>query len=112
MHTVIFKMDNQQGLAVYHMELCSTSCGSVDQNGVWGRINVCISICTYTICICMAEPLCCSSETIDIATLLTVYTPIQKKGFFFLSKLILREKENFFQAKVISFLPKSKVIHY
>ena len=29
-HTSIFKMDNQQGAIVYHRELCSLLCGSLD----------------------------------------------------------------------------------
>ena len=42
--------------------------GGIDRKGVWGRMDTCI---------CMAESLCCSSET--ITTLLTGYTPIQNK---------------------------------
>ena len=48
------------------MELCSMLWGSVDGRGVWGRMDTCI---------CMAECLCCSPET--ITTLLICYTPIQ-----------------------------------
>ena len=33
-HTAIFKMDNQQGPTVQHMELCSMLCGSLDGKGV------------------------------------------------------------------------------
>ena len=43
-------------------------CGSLDGRGVWGRMDTCI---------CMAESLCCSSET--IITLLIGYTVIQNK---------------------------------
>ena len=50
------------------MELSSMSCGSLDGKGVWGRMNTCI---------CMAEPLYCSPET--VTTLLISYTPIQNK---------------------------------
>ena len=41
-------------------------CASLDGKGVWGRMETCI---------CMAEPLLCSPET--ISTLLIGYTPIQ-----------------------------------
>ena len=51
------------------MELCSMSCGSLDGRGVWGRVDTCI---------CMAESLCCSPET--VTTLLVSYTPIQTKN--------------------------------
>ena len=49
------------------MELCSVLCGSLDERGVWERLN------RY---ICMAESLHCISETI---TLLISYTPKQNK---------------------------------
>jgi len=52
------------------MELCSMVCGSLDGRGVWRRIDTCI---------CMAEALHCSPET--ITTLLISYTPIQNKKF-------------------------------
>ena len=48
------------------MEFCSMLCASLDGRGVWGRMETCI---------CMAEPLLCSPET--ITTLLIGYTPIQ-----------------------------------
>ena len=63
--TAVFKLENQQGPAVEHKELCSMSCGSLDGRGVWGRMDTCL---------CMAESLCCSSET--ITTLLVSYSPI------------------------------------
>ena len=65
-HTAIFKMDNQQGPTVQHVELCSMLCGSLDGRGVWGRIDTCI---------CMAESFHCSPETITI--LVINYTPIR-----------------------------------
>ena len=34
-HTATFKMGNQQGPAVQHMELCSVLRGSLDGRGVW-----------------------------------------------------------------------------
>ena len=43
-------------------------CGSLYGRGVWGRKDMCI---------CMAESLCCSPET--ITTLLIGYTPVQNK---------------------------------
>ena len=67
-HVAIFKMDNQQGPAVQHRELCSVLCGSLDERGVWGRMDTCV---------CMAESLCCPPKT--ITALLIGYTPIQTK---------------------------------
>ena len=61
-HTVIFKVDNQQGPTVQHRKLYSMLCGSLDGRGAWGRMNTCI---------CMAESLHCSPET--ITTLLISY---------------------------------------
>ena len=63
-------MDNKQGHAIEHMKLCSMLCGSVDGRGVWRRMETCI---------CMAESLYCSPET--ITTLLNGYTPIENKVF-------------------------------
>ena len=48
-------MDKQQGPAVYHMELCSMLCGSLDGRGVWGRMDACI----YA-----AESIPCLPETV------------------------------------------------
>ena len=61
-NTAIFKMNNQQGPAV-HRDLCSVLYGSLDGRGVWGRMDTCI---------CKAEVLPCSPETI---TNLLVRTP-------------------------------------
>ena len=47
------------------MELCSTLQGSLDGRGVWGRMDTCV---------CVAEPLHSSPET--ITTLLIGYTPV------------------------------------
>ena len=55
------------GPTVQHRELCLVLCGSLDGRGVWGRMGTCI---------CMAESLRCSPET--ITTLLIGYTPKQK----------------------------------
>ena len=63
-------MDSQQGPIVWHMELCSMLCTSLDGRRVWRRIGTCI---------CMAESLCCSPGI--TATLLIGYTPIQNKKF-------------------------------
>ena len=55
---------------------CSTGnsaqrlCGSLDERGVWGRMDTCI---------CMTESLHCSTE---MFTLLMGYTPIQDKQLF------------------------------
>ena len=65
-HTVIFKMDNQQGPILQHMELCSMLCASLDVRGIWGRTDTCI---------CMAESPPYSPDT--ITTLLISYTSIQ-----------------------------------
>ena len=48
-------LGNQQGPTVQYSELCSVLCGSLDGRRVWGRMDTCI---------CMAESLHCSSETI------------------------------------------------
>ena len=39
-HTAIFNMCNQQGPTVKHMELCSMLCGSLDERGVRGRMDI------------------------------------------------------------------------
>ena len=65
-------MDNQQGLTIQHMELCSMLYASLDGKGVWGRMDICV---------CIAESLCCSPGI--ITTLLIGYTPIQNKQVFF-----------------------------
>ena len=59
-------MDNQQGPTVERMKLCSMLCGNLDGRGVWGRMGTCV---------CMAESLCCSPET--ITRILISFTPIQ-----------------------------------
>ena len=69
-HTAIFKMNNQQGPTVEHMELCSMFCGNLDGRGFGGEWT----------CIRTAESLHCSPET--ITTLLISYTPIQNKNCF------------------------------
>ena len=38
-YTAIFKTDNQQGLTVYHRELCLMLCGSLNGREVWGRMD-------------------------------------------------------------------------
>ena len=38
-HTDIYKIDNQQGPTVQHMEFFSMLCGSLEGKGVWGRMN-------------------------------------------------------------------------
>ena len=90
MHTAVFKMDNQQGLTVQHMEFSSTLCGSLDGSGVWGRIDPCI---------CMAESLRCSPEMITI--LLISYTPIQNKKFKREKKELNRRLKNLLHCKAI-----------
>ena len=60
--SAIFKTDNQQGPTVQHRELCSMLCGSLDERGLWGRMDTCIR---------MAESLWCPPET--ITRLLIIY---------------------------------------
>ena len=67
-HTDVFQMENQQGLIVQHMELCSMLCGSLDGSWVWRRMDTCI---------CMAQSLGCSPEI--ITSLLIGCTPVQSK---------------------------------
>ena len=43
-------------------------CGSLDERGVWGRMDTCV---------CMTEFLCCPPET--ITTLLIGYTSVRNK---------------------------------
>ena len=69
-HTAMFKMDNQQGPTVQHMELCSMLCGSLDGRGVWGRMDTCV---------CMTESLCCSPETYNIESAAPQYEISFKK---------------------------------
>ena len=61
-------MDNQQEPTVYHRELCSMLCGSLNMSRVWGRMDTCV---------CVAESLCCAPKT--TTTLLISYTPIRNK---------------------------------
>ena len=56
-HTAVFKMHNQQGPTVQHMELYSMLCASLDGSGVWERIETCI---------CTAKSFCCSLENITL----------------------------------------------
>ena len=70
-HTAVFNMENQQGPAGQHRDLCSVSCGSLDGRGVWGRRDPCT---------CMAESLYYLAETITI--LLIGYMPIENKKHF------------------------------
>ena len=67
MHTVIFKMDNQQELIVWHRELCSILCGGLGGRAVWRRVDTCI---------CMAESLRCTPETITTLLISYVYQGI------------------------------------
>ena len=69
-HSAVFRMGNQQGPTVEHRELFSMLCGSLDGKRVQGRMDTCM---------CMAESLCCPSETITI--LFIGYTLIQNDNF-------------------------------
>ena len=59
-------VNNQQKPIVQHMEFCSVLCARLDGRGVWRRMDTCV---------CMAESLHCSPET--ITTLLISYTAIR-----------------------------------
>ena len=43
-HTAVFNMENQQGPAGQHRELCSRTGGSLDGRGVWGSMAMCIYV--------------------------------------------------------------------
>ena len=66
--SAIFKMDKEQGATIFHRQICSMLYGSLDERGIWGRMDTCI---------CMAESFFCSTET--LTTLLIGYNPIQNK---------------------------------
>ena len=69
-HAAVFKMDNQQGPPVQHVELHSVLCASLDGRGAWRTVGTCI---------CKAESLRCSPETTLI--LLISYILIQNRKF-------------------------------
>ena len=46
----LFKMDHYQSSTIYHRELCSMLCGSLDRRVVWERVDKRVY---------MAESLCC-----------------------------------------------------
>ena len=49
-HTAVFNMENQQGLAGQHRELCSMSCGSLDGGEFWGEcIHVYVSLSPFAV---------------------------------------------------------------
>ena len=54
-HAPVFKMANQGGPTVWRRELCPMFCGGLDGSGVWRKTDTCV---------CMAESLHCSPETI------------------------------------------------
>ena len=54
MHTILFKIDNQQGPIVKHRELFSIVYNSLDGKIILKRIDICI---------CITELLCCTPET-------------------------------------------------
>ena len=43
-HTAVFNMENQQGPAGQHRELCSVPRGSLDGRGVRGRMDTCVCV--------------------------------------------------------------------
>ena len=71
-HTATFKMDNQQGPTVQHIELCSVNVTwQPGREGVWRRMNACV---------CMGECLRCHLK-LSQHCLLIGYTPLQNKQF-------------------------------
>ena len=64
-HSAVFKMDNQQESTVEHLEFCLMLRGRLDGRGSCRETDACV---------CMAESLRCSLET--ITTLLIGYTPV------------------------------------
>ena len=54
MHTIFFKIDNQQGPIVKHRELFSIFYNNLDGKIILKRIDICI---------CITELLCCTPET-------------------------------------------------
>ena len=64
-HTVIFKIDNQQRPTVYHRELCLIFCNNLNEKIIQKRVDTCI---------CITESLWCTTET--NTELLINYAPI------------------------------------
>ena len=64
-HTAVLQTDDRQGPTAQHTDRCSMLRGSLDGRQVWGRMDACV---------CTAESLCSSSET--ITTLLIGYIPM------------------------------------
>ena len=58
-HTVLFKMDNQQGPTVKHRELCSRLRGSLDGRGVWSGYCAVLSLVTQS-CLTLGDPMDCT----------------------------------------------------
>ena len=46
-HAAMFKMDNQQGPTIWHMEFGSVLCGRLDGKGVWRRMDICICMADF-----------------------------------------------------------------
>ena len=85
-------MNNQQGPAVQHRDLCSMLFGSLDGRGVWGRMDSCT---------CIPESLHCAPET--ITTVLIGYTPVQNKVLKrFLKCLKKKRNDEINQVKSVS----------
>jgi len=76
-------MENQQGPAGQHRELCSVPCGSLGGRGVWERMDTCV---------CMAESFHSPLET--VTTLFIGYNPI--KNTKFKKKVLCRLHQIFF----------------
>ena len=54
-HIAALQTDDRQGPTAQHTDRCSMLRGSLDGRQVWGRLDACV---------CTAESLCSSSETI------------------------------------------------
>ena len=82
------------------MELFLMLCGSLDGRGVWGKMDTCI---------CMAESLHCSHETITI--LLINYAQTQNKKFKNKKiKLFMENLYNYYQ-HLLKVLEKFEMKH-
>ena len=68
MYTLLYLQWMTSKDLLYSTGNCSMFCGSLEGREIWGRVDTCI---------CMAESLCCPTET--ITTLSISYTLIQKK---------------------------------
>ena len=56
MYTAVFKMDNQQGSTVKHVELCSVLGGRTDGREVLGGVDTCTCmVSAFAVCLKLAQ---------------------------------------------------------